>query len=295
MINLLEEFIKYIRSERNYSENTCRAYRKDISEFISFLNKNNVLEISNFNKVVYRKYISSEKFQHNKKRTISRHISSIKSFLNFCVRNKNISNIYTNISFIKFEKTIPDYLTEEEVKLILDTPFETNFIALRAKAIMEFLYSTGIRVTELVNIKNFNIDSIASMVKVKGKGKKERIVPIGEKAIEVLNFYFKERKKQLESINLVSDYVFIGIRGEKLSERHIRRIIKKRFEKLNIKKKPHPHIFRHSFATHLLNAGCDLRVVQELLGHSSLSTTQVYTHVSIERLKEVYSKNFPRK
>ena len=212
----------------------------------------------------------------------------MKSFFKFLYREGIIkSNPATALIYPKLEKPLPRFLTEEEVAKILNVVEGDTFISLRDKAILEFLYSTGARVSEAASLKIEDIDLLGGIVKVKGKGKKERLLPLGEPAILAIRNYLKTRKD-------TNPYLFINRRGTELSERAFRLIVDKYIRKAALSLRVSPHTFRHSFATHLLNRGADLRSVQELLGHASISTTQVYTHLSIESLKKVYQKAHPR-
>jgi site-specific recombinase XerD len=204
------------------------------------------------------------------------------------VREKILkNNPATSLIYPKLEKPLPKFLTEEEVKKILEIPCGDDFISLRDKAILEFLYSTGARVSELVSLKRSDLDLIGGIIKVKGKGRKERLLPLGEPAIESIKRYLDKRKDN-------NPFLFVNQRGKPLTDRGVRLIVERYIKKVFLSLKVSPHTFRHSFATHLLNRGADLRSVQELLGHSSISTTQVYTHLTIDILKKIYDKAHPR-
>ena len=235
----------------------------------------------------------------NKSRTISRKIASVRSFLRFLVEEGYLkSNPAEGIPLPKQQKKLPMFLDEGETVRLMSAPVRKDILGMRDRAILETLYSTGMRVGELVSLKLNSIDFIGGVVRVSGKGRKERIVPIGEKALESLGKYLKMREellsKQRKDIRQDRNALFLDRWGGRLSARSICRMVSKYVRILGAKIGISPHTLRHSFATHLLNAGADLRAVQELLGHVSLSTTQVYTHVTTERLKSVYTKAHPR-
>ncbi|RKY36977.1 MAG: tyrosine recombinase XerC [Candidatus Omnitrophota bacterium] len=285
----LNKFISYLKMERNYSHHTISNYLRDLQEFGDFLQKHcqnrDIKEIDYF---TLRKFLGNLATRDLSRRTISRKISTLKSFFKFLYREGIIkSNPATALIYPKLEKPLPKFLTEEEVAKILNMPGGDTFISLRDKAILEFLYSTGARVSEAASLKIEDVDLLGGIVKVKGKGRKERLLPLGEPAILAIRNYLKSRKDS-------NPYLFINRRGTKLSERAFRLIVDRYIRKAALSLKVSPHTFRHSFATHLLNRGADLRSVQELLGHASISTTQVYTHLSIESLKKVYQKAHPR-
>ena len=285
----INKFISYLKMEKNYSHHTISNYLRDLQEFGDFLQKHyqnrDIKEIDYF---TLRKFLGNLATRNLSKRSISRKISTLKSFFKFLYREGIIkSNPATALIYPKLEKPLPRFLTEEEVAKILNVVEGDTFISLRDKAILEFLYSTGARVSEAASLKIEDIDLLGGIVKVKGKGKKERLLPLGEPAILAIRNYLKTRKD-------TNPYLFINRRGTELSERAFRLIVDKYIRKAALSLKVSPHTFRHSFATHLLNRGADLRSVQELLGHASISTTQVYTHLSIESLKKVYQRAHPR-
>ncbi len=285
----IEKFLNYLEIEKNYSSHTVINYKRDLEEFHSYLETNfKGIDVKKIDYFILRKFLSYLNLRKIGKKTISRKISTLKSFFKFLNREGIIeSNPATSLLYPKKEKDLPKFLTEEEMARLIDAPQGNDLWSLRDKAILEFLYSTGARVSEVVNLKKDDLDLISGIVKVKGKGRKERILPLGEPAVRALRNYLKERKDK-------SCYLFINRRGGRLSDRGIRLILDKYIKRLSLNCKVSPHTIRHSFATHLLNRGADLRSVQELLGHSSISTTQVYTHLSIEHLKNTYEKTHPR-
>jgi len=280
-------FLSTLKLERNYSNETIRAYNRDIEDFIGFIEKED-LKVKNISKKDIRMFLSLLMEKKYSKSKILRVISSLRSFWKFLNENEFLSgNPFLGISGPKKERKIPDYIDYREIEVIFSKPDLKNWRGVRDRALLEILYSAGIRVSELVGLKQEDVDWWGGMLKVYGKGKKERFVPIGNVALEILEDYLKMRPFK-------NVYVFLNSRGGVLTQRSVRRIIDKYIKLAAIDKKISPHTFRHTFATHLLDKGCDLRAVQEMLGHSSLNTTQIYTHVSQTKLREVYKKFHPR-
>ena len=282
------KFLNYLKMEKNYSLHTLINYKRDLKELESFLENNfKNLDIKEIDYFILRKFLASLSSRISK-RSMARKISTLKSFFKFLMREGIIkSNPAASLIYPRQEKKLPTFLTEEEIVRLLESIKGEDFISLRDKAILEFLYSCGARVSEVINLKKEDIDLIGGTVKVKGKGRKERILPLGEPAIRAIKKYLDKRKDN-------SSFLFVNYKGERLSDRGVRLILGKYIKKLAFKFRVSPHTLRHSFATHLLNRGADLRSVQELLGHSSISTTQIYTHLSVDRLKKIYEKAHPR-
>jgi len=285
MKKYVRDFLVYLRVEKNFSPHTLRAYESDLSQFENFIREQRI-KIKKIDHKLLRSYLVL--LQKNcKAKTIQRKVAAIRSFFKFLVHRKICrANPALLIRTLKMEKPLPRFLDEDETIKLLESP-GNNLAGLRDKAILETLYSTGIRVSELANLKSSDLDFIGGSLKVKGKGKKERIVPIGEKALAAIRDYLSQRRESRE-------FIFLNRFGEKLSGIGIAQILKKYGEKIGLRDSISPHILRHSFATHLLNHGADLRAVQELLGHSNLVTTQIYTHLTTSRLKKIYQKSFPR-
>ena len=301
---LIYQFIHYLSVEKNASPHTCRCYRKDLEGFEDFLkssgmylNPAGVVEIEKVDRLALRKYMS---FLHrkNKKSSIARKISTLRSFFKYLVREQVIpSNPAKSVSTPKVEKTLPTTLSVDEAFRLMESPKSISEKSseggkeksLRDRAILELLYSSGLRVSELVGLDSNQLDLDLGIVRVMGKGRKERIVPVGVKAIEVLKAYLEER-----GMLKGEEPIFINSLGGRLTARSVGRLIKKYSRFSGIFRKVSPHSLRHTFATHLLDAGADIREIQEMLGHSSLSTTQRYTHVSMGKLMEVYDKSHPR-
>jgi integrase/recombinase XerC len=300
----IRQFISYLTTEKNTSAHTCRAYLSDLEQFRDFL-KNAALcldssgevAIEKADRLAIRRYLA---FLHrkNKKTSMARKISALRSFYRFLVRQNVVAlNPAKNIPTPKVEKPLPSTLTVDEAFRMMESPgasqretAETeNGAELRDQAILELLYSSGVRVGELVGLNWGQLDQDLGLVRVMGKGRKERIVPVGAKALEALRLYRNEKETAGEG-----DPVFTNLRGGRLTARSVDRLVKKYSKRSGIFRRVSPHSLRHTFATHLLDAGADIREIQEMLGHASLSTTQRYTHLTLGKLMEVYDKAHPR-
>jgi len=285
----VEKFIRYLEIERNASKHTLVNYSIDLKSLSEFL-KDEPIEKVDY--VVLRRYLASLKELNLSKVSIARKIASIRSFFKFLFREGIIkANPASSLSTPKRDKHLPKFLDEKEIVLLLESPGKEDESGLRDAAILETLYSTGIRVSELVGLNIGSVDQIGGVIKVLGKGKKERIVPIGDRALQAVRDYLKKRRLAGGKDDRA---LFFNKNGGRLTDRSVRRIINKYILKTSIQQKISPHTLRHSFATHLLDHGADLRSVQELLGHANLSTTQIYTHITTERLKSAYEKTHPR-
>lgn len=287
----IREFLDYLENERNYSTNTIISYENDLNEFESVYEEN-ILNLKYKDISKYLEYLYNLDYNRN---TISRKLSALKSFYNYFITRELISvSPVENITYPKKVKTLPKFLQYNELEILLNTPNTSTATGLRDKLILELLYATGLRVSELVNIKLNDIDISSEEIRVIGKGSVERIVYFGDYAKESMENYLKYgRDKLLKGRD--SDYLFINNKFSGLTDRGVRFILDKYLKETSIKTKISPHSLRHTFATHLLNEGADIKVVQELLGHKNLSTTSIYTHISNEKLRDVYNKNFPRK
>jgi len=282
-----EKFIRYLEIEKNYSKYTIENYKLDLAGFNNFLGESPLEKV---NYLILRKYLAILKEKNLSSRSVSRHLSTLRSFFKFLIREGLLkNNPITSLSGPKQDKPLPLFLTEEEVSKLIDSVKLKSERDYRDRAVIETFYSTGIRVSELVGISIEDVDYIGGVVKVLGKGRKERIVPIGEQALSTIRAYLERRKKQADA-----DALFLNKNGKRITDRGIRNIIGKYIRIASLKHGVSPHTLRHSFATHLLNRGADLRSVQELLGHVNLSTTQIYTHLTTEKLKQVYDKAHPR-
>ena len=285
--SLLNSFINSLISEKSYSKNTVKAYSSDLNKFLLFIKeKNKFFKIEDVDTASIRSYLLFLHKKRNKKSSIARKLYSLRSFFSFLSRFHIIEeNPIETILTPKQKKKIPNYLTVDDMFLLLDSMKAEK----RDKAIFETFYSTGIRISELVGLNVENVDKKQSILFIFGKGNKERIVPIGKKALSSIIDYRKNLEKKLNK-----NAVFLNRYGERISARSVARILKKILQKCGLSSSISPHSLRHSFATHMLEAGADLRVIQEILGHSSLSTTQKYTHTNIDALIKVYDKAHPR-
>jgi len=293
MTNQVISFLKYLNIEKSYSKYTVLNYGKDLKVFINFLNE---VKINSISKIEYndiRKFLEFLYNMNYSKKSIARHISSLRSFFKYMAREGVITNNpMTLISNPKLDKKLPKVLYYDELEKILEVPDRNTKLGLRDATILEMFYSTGIRVSELVNIKINDIDFYEKQIKILGKGNKERYVIYGKVLDKLLNEYINNSRNIL--MKKSNDYLFLNNLGNKITDRGIRLIIDNILKKGMINYHISPHTLRHTFATHLLDNGADLKSVQELLGHESLSSTQIYTHVSNERLREVYLKTHPR-
>ena len=288
----INEFLKYINLEKNYSEHTILNYNEDLTEFIKFLDKECISIIDTDYKII-RNYLS---YMYDKKyevKTISRHISTLRSFYKYLLKENIISkNPMLLISNPKQEIKLPHFLYYNELEAILNIPDKSTIKGIRDSLILELLYSTGVRVSELVNIKLTDIDFSYKKIRILGKGNKERIVLYGEYLKNILDLYINECRSKIVKNNC--EYLILNMQGNKLTQRGVRTIFDEILKKGEIDKHISPHVLRHTFATHMLDSGADLKSVQELLGHENLSTTQIYTHISNERLRNVYLNTHPR-
>jgi integrase/recombinase XerC len=283
---LIGPFLDYLKSERGVSPHTLKAYTEDLHDFHTFLNKN-PKDIDNLD---IRSFLASLHHKKLKKTSISRKLATVRSFFKYLHREGHVpKNPARLVSTPKIPKPLPRFLTVDEAFCLMEKPEGDAFRPARDKAILELLYSSGLRVSELTSLDISDLDIKESLVRVKGKGMKERIIPIGSKAMEAIQNYLTERI----SLKKKSPALFLNNRGGRLTQRSVRRIVLYYSRMVNLKSDLGPHTLRHTFATHLLHEGADLRSIQELLGHSSLSTTQKYTHVDIRHLMEVYDKAHP--
>ncbi len=278
---VVADYLSFLKKNLNFSDNTIISYQSDLDDFFSFLEKNkkNYKNINKDDVTSYLKYLDEKKLTNQ---TVSRKISCLRSFYNYLEKEKMVNeNIFKNIRNPKIRRKLPNYLSYEELRIIFDSIDD-----LEKRLIIEIFYATGCRVSELINIKIQDIDFTKNTIRIYGKGSKERIVYFGEYAREYLDKYLRKQEK--------SKYLFTTKKKEKYTVNEVERIIKDIVKNLSIKTHVTPHTLRHTFATHLLNNGADIKSVQELLGHSSLNTTGIYTHLTNERVKEVYLKTFDR-
>lgn len=292
---LIEKFIEYLKIGKNYSVNTLSAYKKDLMEFQVFINENyDKCVIENVDYKIIRSWIVLLVNKNLSNRSINRKVSSLKSFYKFLVKTDTInSSPLIAHSPLKQSKKIQVPFSKDEIGALLDSDFfKSDYKGVLQKTIISFFYFTGVRRIELINLKTSDINMDSYTIRIMGKRNKERIIPMLPKLKESINEYLKIKSQEFN--NEISDYLFISKSGIQLSEKYVYRTVNEYFKLVSPKVKKAPHVLRHSFATHLINEGADINSVKELLGHSSLSATQVYSHTSMERIKEVFKSSHPR-
>lgn len=325
---ITQDFLSYLTYEKHFSGHTAKCYGADLEQFTSFLASSSgsgsrsesegvgqwsgqsgtttALETATDTKLeekilgvnadTVRKYMAELNQKQYSKSTIARKLATLRSFYKFLVkRNYLHSNPVTSIRTPKQEKKLPQFLEYEDVQRLLNTPPTDSWLGARDRAILEVLYSTGMRVSELVSLNMDDVDFLGEVIHIRGKGKKERVSPIGSSALQAIQHYIEFRNKRMQNDSTFDAKVlFANKHGQRLSTRSVRRKMDKYLKMAGLDPAISPHTLRHSFATHMLNNGADLRSIQELLGHQSLSTTQVYTHLSTTKIKEVYDDAHPR-
>lgn len=290
-VRWIEDFLVYLEGERNLSRHTLRAYRNDLGQFAKAVDLSD-LAVVGFKDM--REYLHRLQKENYSRTTLARKMAAIRSFFRYLYRERVVqNNPAQGLSTPKLEKRLPKFLDWAQLEKLLLAPGSATAQGLRDRAILEVLYSTGVRVSELVSLNLNHLHPEENEITVFGKGAKERIVLLGEHARQALSAYLEKSRPHL-SREGSSEALFINRDGTRLTERSIHRLIQRHAKKAGINRKVSPHTLRHSFATHMLEGGADLRVVQELLGHTSLSTTQIYTHVSQDRLKSIHQKAHPR-
>ena len=289
----IHNYLDYLKYQKNYSDYTIENYHRDILEFFDYLDR----EVLDYKSVVYSDlrfflvYLKDEKKDKNS--SIDRKLSSLRGFYQYLANEGIVSNnVFSLLNGPKKEKKLPRYFEYNELESLFEVCDLSNALGQRDRLILEMLYATGVRVGELVSIKVSDINFSSRTILILGKGNKERIVPYGDYCEEILKLYLKDGYLSLNNQN--SPYLFLNARGGKLTERGVRYLLEEIIKKTSVQKNISPHMIRHSFATHLLNQGCDLMTVQKLLGHVSIKATQIYTHVTTDRLRSVYQNSFPR-
>ena len=289
ILNDINEYLVFVSQVKNLSENTTKSYKRDLKKLYLFLEKLNVTNYSDIKEEICSAWIGDLYSQNNKPKSIQRHLSSAKGFFRFLKKNNLISSSpFELVTAPKSSNTLPDVLSPEDVEQLLNFK-PSNTIEIRDMAIVELMYSSGLRVSETVNINISDFEENMSFLRVLGKGSKTRLVPMGRFAINAINNWISEREK----ISNDTDALFLNSKGSRLSVRSIQLRLKKMAVKQGLPP-VHPHMLRHSFATHMLESSGDLRTIQELLGHSSLSTTQIYTKLDYQHLAKIYDKSHPR-
>jgi len=293
---LLSFYREYLEAERGYSPHTILAYYTDLSQFLQFLEKRKIHSLTKVKKETLRQFLGSCFENDFTKKSVARKVASLRSFFRFLHRRHHIqANPTLTLITPKVERRLPTFVDEAAMMRAVEEPSGSAYEDLRDAAILEVLYGTGIRLSELIGLNGDDVDFVQKTVKVRGKGNKERVIPIGKKALAALERYRLALGPQFsKESRKIRQALFVTRRGERVYPVAVRRIVRKYLDRVSEVEKKSPHILRHSFATHLLNRGADLAAVKELLGHESLSTTQIYTHVSAERLKRVYDKAHPR-
>jgi integrase/recombinase XerC len=323
--NTIQEFISYLRFEKHFSEYTARCYGTDLEQYVTHLTGSGsaghaedasratesfgglavaavqteqtvdqLLLVADVNSI--RAYMAHLNEHNYSKSTLARKLATLRSFYKFLVKRHYLSNNpVSTIKTPKQEKKLPKFLEYEQIQKLLNTPPADSWLGARDRAMMETMYSTGVRVSELVGLNLDDVDFLSEVIHIRGKGKKERICPIGSRALQAIQNYLEFRNRRMESDpNFDTRVLFANKHGKRLSTRSVRRKMDKYLIEAGLDPDISPHTLRHSFATHMLNNGADLRSVQELLGHQSLSTTQIYTHVTTARMKEQYHDAHPR-
>ncbi len=289
----LEAFLEYLKHERNASPHTIASYQRDLKQLAVYLKKKNI-SLKRTDNVVLRGFLATLYEKRNKKSTVARKLAAIRSFFQFCIRKRWLEdNPAKVVATPKQEKPVPSFLSEEDMEQFLDIPKTRRPLDLRDKSILELLYATGSRVSELVGIDLEDINFEERLIRVRGKGKKERLVPFGKIAEQSLELYIRARSL-IHKGQIDENALFLNYRGDRITSRSVERVVDKYIRFSAMRRKISPHSLRHSFASHLLSRGADLRVIQELLGHESLATTQKYTHLDLKQLIDVYKKSHPR-
>ena len=295
MQEFLREYLAYLKLERNLSENTIVSYERDLKKVLDFFSSQNINDLNDVSSQILTAYFGQENVLSLTPATVYRCICSIRGFFKYLFLNKYINdNPADKLSSVKISRNLPQVLSFNEIEKILSIPKGDNKLGLRDKALLELLYSSGLRVSEAINLKTTDLFFKEEVIRVLGKGSKERMVPIGSSALRWMTEYLKKSRPLLQRKSKSFSIVFLNNRGNKISRMGIWKIVKKYVDEAGIKKEVHPHTLRHSFATHLIEGGADLRAVQEMLGHSDISTTQIYTHIDREYVKQIHRDYHPR-
>lgn len=284
----------YLKVERGLSENTIASYGIDLKLFLEYLRENEIPSFKQVNKEVIVNYMQSEKNNNKANSSILRSVSSLRKFFQYLAQEKIIEkDPMLLIDTPKKKQHLPQVLTKEEVEKLLHSPNTGQVLGLRDRAMLELMYATGLRISEIINLKLEDLHLTMGTLQTLGKGHKERIVPVGDEAIKWINRYLEEARPKLLKQKR-SNYLFLNFHGNNLTRQGVWKNLKAEVRKAGIQKNITPHTLRHSFATHILENGADLRIVQELLGHADISTTQIYTHLSNKQLADIYNRAHPR-
>lgn len=292
--NILMDYLHYLKVERGLSENTINSYGIDLKLFLEYLRENEIPSFKQVNKEVIVNYMQSEKNNNKANSSILRSVSSLRKFFQYLAQEKIIEkDPMLLIDTPKKKQHLPQVLTKEEVEKLLRSPNTGQVLGLRDRAMLELMYATGLRISEIINLKLEDLHLTMGTLQTLGKGHKERIVPVGDEAIKWVNRYLEEARPKLLKQKR-SNYLFLNFHGNNLTRQGVWKNLKAEVRKAGIQKNITPHTLRHSFATHILENGADLRIVQELLGHADISTTQIYTHLSNKQLVDIYNRAHPR-
>lgn len=292
--NILMDYLHYLKVERGLSENTINSYGIDLKLFLEYLRENEIPSFKQVNKEVIVNYMQSEKNNNKANSSILRSVSSLRKFFQYLAQEKIIEkDPMLLIDTPKKKQHLPQVLTKEEVEKLLRSPNTGQVLGLRDRAMLELMYATGLRISEIINLKLEDLHLTMGTLQTLGKGHKERIVPVGDEAIKWVNRYLEEARPKLLKQKR-SNYLFLNFHGNNLTRQGVWKNLKAEVRKAGIQKNIIPHTLRHSFATHILENGADLRIVQELLGHADISTTQIYTHLSNKQLADIYNRAHPR-
>ncbi|WP_338156655.1 site-specific tyrosine recombinase XerD [Ligilactobacillus salivarius] len=292
--NILMDYLHYLKVERGLSENTINSYGIDLKLFLEYLRENEIPSFKQVNKEVIVNYMQSEKNNNKANSSILRSVSSLRKFFQYLAQEKIIEkDPMLLIDTPKKKQHLPQVLTKEEVEKLLRSPNTGQVLGLRDRAMLELIYATGLRISEIINLKLEDLHLTMGTLQTLGKGHKERIVPVGDEAIKWVNRYLEEARPKLLKQKR-SNYLFLNFHGNNLTRQGVWKNLKAEVRKAGIQKNITPHTLRHSFATHILENGADLRIVQELLGHADISTTQIYTHLSNKQLADIYNRAHPR-
>ncbi|URI12178.1 site-specific tyrosine recombinase XerD [Ligilactobacillus salivarius] len=288
------DYLHYLKVERGLSENTIASYGIDLKLFLEYLRENEIPSFKQVNKEVIVNYMQSEKNNNKANSSILRSVSSLRKFFQYLAQEKIIEkDPMLLIDTPKKKQHLPQVLTKEEVEKLLHSPNTGQVLGLRDRAMLELMYATGLRISEIINLKLEDLHLTMGTLQTLGKGHKERIVPVGDEAIKWVNRYLEEARPKLLKQKR-SNYLFLNFHGNNLTRQGVWKNLKAEVRKAGIQKNITPHTLRHSFATHILENGADLRIVQELLGHADISTTQIYTHLSNKQLADIYNRAHPR-
>ncbi|MBT2582004.1 site-specific tyrosine recombinase XerD [Planococcus sp. ISL-109] len=292
----LDDYLHFLRVERQLADNTLISYTRDLKAYLQFMGEVEQLQsLGKIERVHILNYLRHLQEMAKNSRTVARHISSIRSFHQFLIREKRSGSDPTvHLEMPKMDKKLPNVLSVEEIDALLESPDTSKASGLRDRAMLELLYASGMRVSECINLDIEDVHLTMGFVRCTGKGGKERIIPLGRAALEANREYIESGRLEMRNTSEKTDALFINQRGKRLTRQGFWKLLKQHTKKAGIQKELTPHTLRHSFATHLIENGADLRAVQEMLGHADISTTQIYTHVSKTRLKDVYSQFHPR-